>query len=156
MIDSEEACFRLLSTTRWVLPLALLLALLFAAFAPGTRTIALGLALLFGGLMGLSRAISPVLILDGHGYRICVRGHERFSVPWSKVVRVTIDEEEGACYVDCGDRQKNLLLPPRGGFAFTFERRDELLLRIRRATQDRQLMVKNLLTAVQESRSASP
>ena len=127
-----EARFMLLSTTRYVIWVAVGLGGLLAVLGPSlwwrglSGAVALAL-LLLNWVVGRRR---PVLIVDDAGYRVEVAGGERFRVGWDEVHRVLRDREEAALYLDCGDGKRNLLVPPAAGFAFTFSDRDRLVERI--------------------------
>ncbi|MBL9004894.1 MAG: hypothetical protein JNJ46_11655 [Myxococcales bacterium] len=101
-------------------------------------------ALLLLALHQWSRRKQPQLVLDDHGYSVEVAGVSRFSVPWSAVTRVLHDPSEQALYLDCGDPGRNLLLPPRAGFAFTFSQRDALYARLLQHIGDRAEIVARL------------
>ena len=78
----------------------------------------------------LSQRARPEVIVDDEGYRVEEFGKEKLRVRWSEVQKVRADEAEKAAYVDCGDSNRNLLLPPARGYGFRFERSDELYARI--------------------------
>ena len=86
----------------------------------GAIPAAFRITLLFAVLEALARARRPVLVCDAAGYRVEVAGRVRFAVPWSAVREVRLDRAEGAAYVDCGDKARNLLLPPERGYAFSY------------------------------------
>lgn len=67
---------------------------------------------------GWLRTQARTLVLDEAGYAIEARGRERLRVGWSEVRRVLHDPGEDAVYVDCGDKARNLLIPPARGFGF--------------------------------------
>lgn len=123
--------FVLLPTTRYVAWVAIAIGALMAGFSPlwWARAMGAGAAFLLLGSQFVLRSRRPVLILDDSGYRVEVTGKVRFSVRWEEVRRVLHDRAEEALYLDCsaapgsasgGDRKRNLFLPPRAGFAFTF------------------------------------
>lgn len=132
----------LLPTTRYVAWVAVVVGAAMAALSP--LAWARGAGALAALLLILSqlilRARRPVLLVDESGYRVEVSGRIRFSVAWTEVRRVLRDPAEEAMYLDCGDRARNLLLPPRAGFAFTFTDRERLYLllnsRVGRQAQD--------------------
>ena len=108
--------------TRWLLPIAIVLALVAAAVAH-----ALPARLLAGffALLGLlawwwQERHRPTLLLDDAGYAIEQDGKEKLRVAWSEVQKVRIDRGESAIYVDCGDKARNLFVPPRRGYGFRF------------------------------------
>lgn len=154
----DEQRFRLLPTTRFVLPVAVLLGALVAAL--GTATwMRVSSAVAVVVLVLLDRATArrrPVLVLSADGYRVEAGGKTRFFVPWSSVQRVLCDASEQALYVECGDRAKNLLLPPASGFAFTFERRAALYEAVRSAVPDRLQDVARLDAAVLPADAPAP
>lgn len=125
--EGEER-FTLLPTTRYVAWVAILIGAMLAALSPlaWARLAGAGAALLLLAAQFLLRARRPVLVIDAGGYRVEVAGRARFSVRWEEVQRVLRDDSEQAMYIDCGDRRRNLLLPPRAGFAFTFTQRERL------------------------------
>lgn len=121
----------LLPTTRYVAWVAIAIGAVMAGFSPlwWARAMGAGAAILLLGSQFILRSRRPVLILDDGGYRVEVAGKVRFSVRWDEVRRVLHDRGEEALYLDCsaapgsaagGDRKRNLFLPPRAGFAFTF------------------------------------
>lgn len=134
-----EQRFRLLPTTRFVLPVAVLLGALVAALGTVTwmRVSSAAFAVVLVLLERATARRRPVLVLSADGYRVEAGGKTRFFVPWSSVQRVLCDASEQALYAECGDRAKNLLLPPVSGFAFTFEDRAALYQAVRRAVPDR-------------------
>jgi hypothetical protein len=117
---------------RRLLPLAILFALGGAAFAPSLalKAVSAAFALAGAGVTWWQRRAQLTLALDGEGYAVLERGREKLRVRWSEVQRVFADASEFACYVDCGDRARNLLVPPARGFGFRFERSDALYARI--------------------------
>lgn len=124
--------FALLSSTRYLLPVALLCALGLTLLGTGTvlRAGAVLAGALLVGLHLLSRRRRPILVIDDRGYAVEVAGQQRFFVPWTAVTRALHDPSEQALYLDCGDPARNLLLPPLAGFAFSFEHRDALYERL--------------------------
>ncbi len=124
-----QAKYRLIFTQRRVLPLAVL--------------VALGGAVVDPGAVGARGVRSPSLCWrwwrpgcrDAHGRRWCSttegyaveeHGREKLRVPWREVVKVRADGAEQALYIDVGDPSRNLLVPPRRGYGFRFDRADEL------------------------------
>jgi hypothetical protein len=120
--------FPLLFTQRRVLPLAVAVALAGAWLAEGAwaRAVCLALAVAALAAAWLQARTRPTLILDEDGYAVEERGREKLRVPWSEVKSVRADPSEHALYVDCGDPRRNLLVPPRRGFGFRFERAEAL------------------------------
>jgi len=108
--------------TRWLLPIAIVLALAAAAAAHGVRTrvIAGCFALLGVIAWWWQERHRPTLVLDDAGYAIEQQGKEKLRVAWSEVQTVRFDRREDAIYVDCGDKARNLLVPPRRGYGFRF------------------------------------
>lgn len=123
-----EDRFTLLPTTRYVAWVAIGVGAGLAALSPlaWARLAGAGAALLILGAQFILRARRPTLVIDAGGYRVEVGGRARFSVRWEEVQRVLRDAAEEAMYIDCGDPRRNLLLPPRAGFAFTFTQRERL------------------------------
>ena len=76
------------------------------------------------------RRARPELVVDETGYSVLEHGREKLRVGWSEVLKVRADASEHACYVDCGDPARNLLVPPRRGWGFHFQRSNELYARI--------------------------
>ena len=112
----------LLVGTRWLLPIAIVLALAAAAAAHGVRTrvIAACFALLGVIAWWWQERHRPTLVLDDAGYAIEQQGKEKLRVAWSEVQTVRFDRGEDAVYVDCGDKARNLFVPPRRGYGFRF------------------------------------
>ena len=129
----------LLSSTRYLLPVALLCALGLAVFGTGTflRLGAVLAGTLLIGLHLVARRRRPILVVDDRGYAVEVAGQQRFFVPWTAVTRALHDPTEHALYLDCGDAAHNLLLPPLAGFAFSFENREALYERLLSHVSDR-------------------
>ncbi len=130
--SSSPQRFALLSSTRYLLWLALACAALLGAFAtlPWLRLSALVAAGVLIGLSALSLRYRPTLVVDDEGYAVESAGRRRFSVAWSAVQHVRHDPAEQALYIDCGVPAHNLLLPPQAGYAFGFEQRDVLYQRL--------------------------
>jgi hypothetical protein len=112
----------LLLGTRWLIPVAMALAILGIVAVPSRLAHIVGAAMLL--LLSLSAWMlwlaPPVLRLDDEGYAIEQRGREKFRVAWSEVQRVRIDRRANAAYLDCGDKARNLFVPPRRGYGFSF------------------------------------
>ena len=125
---SEARRYPILFTQWGLLPVAVLLLAGWAIFAssPMLRLGAGGLALLTALAGGVLYRLRPTLLVDDDGYAIWERGREKLRVSWSEVKSVRADAEEQALYVDCGDPARNLLVPPRRGYGFRFERQAEL------------------------------
>jgi len=130
---------------------AVLVALAGAIFGgPLGVQLACGLLGAAGVAFGLwQRRARPALRVDAEGYTVLEHGREKLRVRWSEVVRVRAEPSEFACYVDCGDPARNLLVPPARGFGFRFERSRELYARILDAVTDRVELVKRLDEAPQ-------
>ncbi|HWE26671.1 MAG TPA: hypothetical protein VHB97_01660, partial [Polyangia bacterium] len=94
----------LLVGTRWLLPVAIVLAALgaAAAHALAARLFAGGFALVGVAAWLWQERHRPTLVLDDGGYAIEQRGHEKLRVAWSEVHKVRVDRHESAVYVDCG------------------------------------------------------
>lgn len=120
--------FPLVFTQRRVLPIAVVVALGGAALAPSLwlRVACVAFALFAVAVGWMQHRARPALVLDESGYAVEEHGREKLRVAWSEVVRVRADVAEHALYVDCGDAARNLLVPPRRGYGFRFERADEL------------------------------
>ena len=112
----------LLVGTRWLLPLAILLALGGAAAAHATvaRIIAAVFALLGFVAWRVQERLRPTLVVDERGYAIEQRGAEKLRVAWSEVQAVRVDRKQMALYIDCGDKARNLFVPPPRGYGFHF------------------------------------
>lgn len=138
--------FDLILTQRRVLPVAIGFALLAAAFGPSwwLRGACGGFALLAAALYLWQARARPRLVLDDAGYAVEEHGREKLRVAWSEVVKVLVDAEEHALYIDCGDQTRNLLVPPRRGFGFRFDRAAELYARVLLAVPDRIELVARL------------
>ena len=108
--------------TRWLLPLAIALAAVGALVAHGVaaRAVAGVFAALGGVGWGWQERHRPTLVLDDTGYAIEQRGREKLRVAWSEVQKVRVDRRESALYVDCGDKARNLFVPPARGWGFRF------------------------------------
>jgi hypothetical protein len=118
--------------TRWLLPVAVVMALAAAGAAralPG-RIIA-GVFAALGVVAWLwQERHRPTLILDDAGYAIEQRGGEKLRVGWSEVQKVRLDRRESALYLDCGDKARNLFVPPRRGYGFRFADAERLCARV--------------------------
>jgi hypothetical protein len=119
-------------TTRRVLPVAVLVALGGAAVSSSLwgRLACVGFALLAVAAAWWQKRARPQLLVDEAGYAVEEHGREKLRVAWSEVVRVRADVAEHALYVDCGDPTRNLLVPPRRGYGFRFERAEALFARV--------------------------
>jgi hypothetical protein len=131
-LPATRESFPLEMTQRRLLPLAVLFALGGAVAAP---SIALKVVSTLFAVAGAAVAVwqqrtRPEVVVDGEGYAVLERGREKLRVGWSEVNKVRADASEKACYVDCGDPARNLLVPPRRGWGFRFQRSDELYARI--------------------------
>jgi hypothetical protein len=107
-----------------VLPVAVVFALSGVVFAGPlwVRLLCATFALLTAAMAAWQHHARPALILDEQGYAVEEHGKEKLRVAWSEVKQVRTDEAEQALYVDCGDPSRNLLLPPKRGYGFRFER----------------------------------
>jgi hypothetical protein len=138
--------FDVILTQRWVLPLAVAVAALGSGLASSWWARALF------GAVALAAALAaawqwrarPRLVVDERGYAVEEHGREKLRVAWTEVVKVLADAEEHALYVDCGDKTRNLLVPPRRGFGVRFARADVLYARVLEAVPDRVELVKRL------------
>jgi hypothetical protein len=126
-------------TQRRVLPLAVAVAAagawLSTQWLPRALCLAFALAALAAAI--LQRRGRPSLLLDDDGYAVVEHGREKLRVAWSEVRRVRADAAEQALYVDCGDPARNLLVPPRRGYGFRFQRSDELFRRVLAAVPEK-------------------
>ena len=138
--------FALIVTTRRVLPVAFVIAMAGVVFSQpfGLRVACAVVALLAIALWLWQWRAQPSLVVDDEGYAVEEHGREKLRVAWSEVKRVLADSAEHALYVDCGDRARNLLVPPRRGFGFRFERAAELYVRICERVPDRVEQVERL------------
>jgi hypothetical protein len=108
--------------TRWLLPVAIGLALVGAAAAHATvaRVIA-GVFAVLGTMAWLwQERHRPTLVIDDAGWAIEQRGAEKLRVAWGEVQKVRVDRRESALYVETGDKARNLFIPPRRGYGFSF------------------------------------
>ena len=138
--------FPIVFTQRRILPVAVVFAAAGVGFAGvwWVRVACGGFALLAAGLGFWQHRARPSVVIDGEGYAVEEYGKEKLRVAWREVVRVRADAAEHACYVDCGDATRNLLVPPRRGYGFHFERARELYARILDAVPDKVELVPRL------------
>jgi hypothetical protein len=143
--DKKET-FPIVFTQRRVLPLAVILGAAGATLGGELwMRIACGVLALGAAAVGFWQHRSrPALVVDDQGYSVMENGREKLRVLWSEVVRVRADAAEFACYVDCGDPARNLLVPPARGFGFRFERSRELYARIVDTVTDKVELVPRL------------
>ena len=115
-----------------LMPLAILFAIAGAIFAPSLalKLVSVGFVVAGAAVAVFQRRAQFVLAVDGTGYAVVQGGQEKLRVAWSEVVKVRADASEKACYVDCGDPARNLLVPPARGYGFRFKRSDVLYARI--------------------------
>ncbi len=118
--------------TRWLLPVAIVMAVLGAAVAHATaaRIGAAFFALLGAMAWWWQERHRPTLLLDDAGYAIEQMGREKLRVAWSEVQRVRVDRSESAVYLDCGDKARNLFVPPRRGYGFRFAGAEAVCARV--------------------------
>jgi hypothetical protein len=122
----------LLVGTRWLLPVAIVLAIAAtaAAHAMPARLIA-GFFAMLGVVAWLwQERHRPTLVLDDAGYAIEQEGKEKLRVAWSEVQKVRLDRREHAVYLDCGDKARNLFVPPARGYGFRFARAQAVCERV--------------------------
>jgi hypothetical protein len=124
--------YRLIFTQRRVLPLAVAVALVGAAVAQVISArivcgVVAALAILAAWIQGRGK---PALILDERGYAVEENGREKLRVAWGEVQKIRADSAESALYVEIGDPARNLLVPPKRGYGFRFERPEELFRNI--------------------------
>jgi hypothetical protein len=138
--------FPIIFTQRRVLPVAVAFALAGAGFSHGIwpRIACAAFGLLAAGLAMWQRRARPQVIIDAQGYAVEEHGREKLRVAWSEVKRVRADAAEHALYVDCGEPSRNLLVPPRRGFGFRFERAEVLYARVLDAVPDKVELVSRL------------
>jgi hypothetical protein len=132
MAPSGTTRHPLLVGTRWLLPVAIAMAALGAAAAHGTaaRLFAAGFALVGVAAWIWQERHRPTLVLDDDGYAIEQRGQEKLRVKWTEVRAARIDRRETALYLDCGDKARNLFVPPRRGYGFRFAKAEAVLARV--------------------------
>ena len=141
------ARYPLLSTSRWVVPLAIALGLVGAAtaYAERARWALGGGAAVIAGLAVVARVRRPELVVDDEGYRVEQVGRVNLSVKWSEVVRARAVPAEQAMYIDCGDPARNLLLPPHRGWGFRFAHQSDLYVHLATHLQGKLEVVPTLL-----------
>lgn len=122
---------RLLASGRLVLPLALVAMIALVVVGHGAARVGAAIAagLLAAGWLW-SRVSARTLVLDDDGYAIEAWGRERLRVHWREVARVRHEPREPALYVDCGDKTRNLLVPPARGFGFRFAAAEAAVARV--------------------------
>ena len=134
--------------TQWgLVPVAIVLLSGWAVFAsnPIVQIVSAAIALVTAIIAAVLWRARPSLLLDERGYAVWEGGREKLRVGWDEVKRVRCDQAEHACYVDCGEPARNLLVPPRRGYGFRFERQAELYAQVIAAVgADRLEMVKKL------------
>jgi hypothetical protein len=115
-----------------LVPLAILFAIAGAVFAPSLALKLVSAGFVVAGVaIGLfQKRAQFVLAVDETGYAVVQGGQEKLRVAWSEVLKVRADASEKACYVDCGDPARNLLVPPVRGYGFRFKNSDVLYARI--------------------------
>lgn len=145
-MPGPEDRYPIVFTQRRILPVAVAFALVGAAFTPGVwvRLVCAAFALAGAGIAWWLWRARPAVVVDDSGYVVEEHGREKLRVAWSEVVKVRADAEEKAAYVDCGDRARNLLIPPRRGYGFRFERSDALYARVLGAVPDKVVLVPRL------------
>lgn len=112
---------------RWLIPLAIAVGVtgIFAAQGLGPRLFfAIG-SLLMVVAWRVAHARRAVLEIHDQLFRVAVRDKSRFAVKWEEITVARAVPDEHAMYVECGEPQRNLLLPERG-YGFQFERQKEL------------------------------
>ena len=136
----------LLLSLRWLLPAAALLALALGVMArsPLGHIAGMAIAFVIGILAIVQSRLRPVLILDDDGYAIQQGGKILFRVAWSEVKKVRVDAKEQALYIDCGDKARNLLVPPARGYGFRFADAPGIYARVLAAVGDRVVQVERL------------
>jgi hypothetical protein len=144
MAESRHALY---ATTRWMVPLAIVLGLVGAGLsrAPLGRALFGGGALAIAALWGVSRMRRPELVVDEQGYRVEEGRREKLRVGFAEVKRVRAVPQEQAMYLDCGDPARNLLLPTRHGFGFRFARQGALYALLARSLDGKIEIAETLL-----------
>ncbi|MGZ3438727.1 MAG: hypothetical protein ACXVDD_04405 [Polyangia bacterium] len=118
--------------TRWLLPVAVVLAVAGAVVAHQllARVIAGFFAVVGVAAWLWQERHRPTLVLDDDGYAIEQLGAEKLRVRWTEVRAARIDRRESAVYLDCGDKARNLFVPPRRGYGFRFADAPAVLARV--------------------------
>ena len=118
--------------TRWLLPAAIAMAVAAAAAAHAmpARIMAGVFALIGVVAWRWQERLRPTLVLDDAGYAIEQRGEQKLRVAWSEVQKVRLDRRESALYLDCGDKARNLFVPPRRGYGFRFADAETVCARV--------------------------
>src|SRR5207302_3837828 len=131
--------FPLLATTRWMAPVSFAIALFGAIFATGKppRIGYAVVAAIVGALWLIARLRRPVLLVDNDGYRVEVRGRVKLRVRFDEIERARAVPAEQSMYLDCGDGDRNLLLPPKRGFGFRFAEQADLYVLLAKRLGDR-------------------
>ena len=143
--SEPERRFALLSTWRFLVPASIVFGLFAAAAMNGAaRLFCLAGAALVAVLWVLGQRTRPALLVDGEGYRVMERGREKLRVAWREVSSARAVPAEQAMYLDCGDPARNLLLPPRRGFGFRFDRQDQLYVIVARLVAGKLRVVASL------------
>lgn len=108
--------------TRWLLPVAIALAISGAVFSHTSTARVMAGAFAALGLLAWwwQERHRPTLVIDDAGWAIERQGREQLRVAWSEVVKVRVDRRQSALYADTGDKARNLLIPPRSGYGFRF------------------------------------
>jgi hypothetical protein len=141
----EVERFALLSTWRWLPWAAVVAGVLSALALVGTpRWVCLGGTAFVLLAAAAARLARPVLVVDARGYRVEERGRVRLTVGFTEIARARAVPAEQAMYLDCGEPARNLLVPPRRGYGFRFERQGVLYARLARALGDRLEVVSSL------------
>lgn len=107
----------LLLGARWLLPVAVGLSAVIAVAGQLWALAPAGLGVMAFAWQQKTRA---QLVLDERGYAIERKGREELRVGWGEVKKVLVDRRESAVYVDCGDKARNLFVPPARGWGFRF------------------------------------
>lgn len=143
--STGERRYVLVSSWRWIVPLAIVLGVVGAVAGGGALRWVCGIGAALIALAWLAGTLRrAVLVLGDEGYRVEEGGRERLRVRFDEVRRARAVPAEHAMYVDTGDPRRNLLLPPRRGYGFRFEGQGDLYVRLARALADRLEIVERL------------
>jgi|GEM_PF-7030313 len=137
---------QLVYTQRGLLLVAGIMAIGGGAFIPTlpSRLASLALGVLIGAAWLFQRRTRPILVLDDDGYRVEQGGVVRLRVAWTEVKQVRLDEAENAMHLDCGDKSRNLLVPPSRGWGYRWQDQAALVQRVLAAIPDRVVSVERL------------
>jgi hypothetical protein len=128
------------------MPLAVVLAITLGVLgrSPMARIAGFAVAFVMAALAMVQARLQPVLILDDDGYAVERGGKLLFRVAWHEVKTVRADAREKALYIDCGDRTRNLFVPPARGYGFRFADAPRIYERVLAAVGDRVVQVERI------------